>query len=59
MLCYKDTTFCDAPCGNGKCPTKLTDQVRKDAEAWWGRPDAPIMVADRSQNCPVFEKVKT
>ena len=46
MIYYKDMTFCSNP--NCTCPSyrKLTDAVRADADRWWGKPGAPIMVGD-------------
>jgi hypothetical protein len=45
MLCYKDMTFCTfyTDCANGEDRHRaLTDEVRKQAEKWWGSEDAPI-----------------
>lgn len=55
MLCYKDTTFCIAPCST-ECKIKLTNQVIEDARAWWGKAsgDAPIAMSDYSDTCPAF-----
>lgn len=55
MVCYKDMTFCPhhESCEDGEdCERALTDQVKKDAEKWWGRPGAPIAQADfREASC--------
>ena len=42
---YKDKTFCDATnCLEfGKtCPRSLTEEVKADAQRWWGTTEAPI-----------------
>jgi len=47
MICYRDMTFCPFhnDCLSGKdCPRSLTEEVRRGAEAWWGKDDAPICV---------------
>lgn len=57
MICYKDMTFCVAECGELKCPRNLTDQVKADAEAWWGSKDAPIAVSDFRLECDMYKPV--
>jgi hypothetical protein len=54
MICYRDKTFCTANCANLPCTSKLTDEVRTDAEKWWGQKGAPIAVSDFSAKCPLF-----
>ena len=61
MICYKDKTWCNnKECKNTKCSIKLTDEIVKDAIAWWnsGRKEeswenfAPIAMGDcRTDNC--------
>jgi len=57
MMCFKDITFCNSDCrpkgfrGDEKCPSQLTDKVRADAKAWWGKDGAPIAEADFSDSC--------
>ena len=58
MMCFRDMTFCNAPCGNETCSMKLTDKVRDDARTWWKGDDAPIAVSDFSAGCEQWEKVK-
>lgn len=41
---YKDRTFCISPNCVNNCGRKLTENIRKDAKAWWGGDDAPISV---------------
>lgn len=43
MICYEDKTFCASP--NCTCGRKLTDEIIKAAEKWWGGPNAPISVS--------------
>lgn len=45
MICYKDMTFCVSPNCTNKCGRKLTEEIKKEAEKWWGGPDAPICVS--------------
>ncbi|WP_332764004.1 hypothetical protein [Phenylobacterium sp.] len=52
MICFRDKTFCAADCATADCHRKLTDQVRADARRWWGKPGAPIAVANLAANCP-------
>lgn len=58
VICYKDETFCNAVCGNEKCVRKLTDEVKRKAEAWWGKQGAPISVDDFSEDCNEVKEVK-
>jgi len=53
MICYKDMTFCEAKdCVKwDTCYRALTDQVCKDADAWWGDGDAPIAVFMGQPEC--------
>ena len=47
MICYRDRTYCpfSGNCEQGRtCDRALTDQVRADAQAWWGSEDAPISI---------------
>ncbi len=45
MITYRDMTVCahwrDCKKAPG-CRRPLTDEVKGDAEKWWGRPDVPI-----------------
>jgi hypothetical protein len=46
VLCYRDMTFCINPnctCGAGR---KLTPEIERAAEKWWGGKGAPIATAD-------------
>lgn len=54
MICFKDMTFCDAPCGTTTCRRRLTEVVFDDAAKWWGSPEAPVAVSDLSSGCPDF-----
>lgn len=58
MISYKDMTFCNAECANKKCYIRYTEQVVKDARAWWGDGNAPIAIADRSKECSEFKPVR-
>lgn len=58
MICYRDMTFCFAPCATVECPRKLTEQVSCDAVLWWGKPGAPIAVANLSEGCPDFVRTE-
>jgi hypothetical protein len=44
MIGYNDKTYCtDSKCAKWKdCPRALTEDVKKDAEKWWGNPNYPI-----------------
>lgn len=56
MISYRDKTWCPYEgCSQFKtCPWNraLTDEVRRDAQAWWGRPEqAPIAVYAETLSC--------
>lgn len=57
MLCFKDMTFCDAPCGNVMCHRRLTDKVRHAAKEWWGenKGEPPMSVSDYTSVCADFK----
>jgi len=45
MIGFRDKTFCTrSDCARfGKdCDRSLTDEVKKQAEYWWGGPGAPV-----------------
>lgn len=56
MICYKDKTFCSAPCAVDSCPRKFTEADRQGAERWWsGLPgEPPVAFADMRVGCPDF-----
>lgn len=56
MLCYKDKTFCNAPCAMASCSRKFTDQDKRDAKQWWGEMggEPPVSFGDLSRNCPSY-----
>lgn len=54
MIGYRDMEFCIAACSNATCPRKLTDKIVAEAEAWWGEPGAPIIMANRKDHCDDF-----
>ena len=54
MICYKDMTFCSfyKECSKGKdCSRALTEEVIKDAQEWWGNPEAPICQFMEKPDC--------
>ena len=55
-ICYRDKTFCNAPCTNTACYRRLTDDARSGARRWWNHdPDnAPIAVSDFSPGCSEY-----
>ena len=55
MICYQDRTFCNACCNNQECPRKYTEQIRIDANKWWGEDGAPIAFSDYSYDCDEWE----
>ena len=56
MMCYKDKTFCtQSTCANwNTCDRALTDEVKEQADKWWGKPGAPIAIFTDKPNC--YEK---
>lgn len=60
MICYRDRTYCgastDGRCLNTSCDRFFTEQDKKDAERWWGKPGAPVAFSDFSKDCPDIEE---
>lgn len=56
MMCFRDRTFCNAACSCRDCGVRLTDAVRRAADAGWAgqRGPAPMSIAARSNGCPDF-----
>ncbi len=46
MICYRDRTYCDAPC-SAECDRMVTPEVEQDAE----RVGLPLAIADLSDLC--------
>jgi len=58
MLCYRDKTWCPfySTCNQGiGCHRALTDQVKRDADHWWGKEGAPICMFSQKPKCYKFE----
>lgn len=57
MICYRDRTYCDAPCPVSDCDRLLTPDVERAARAWWGSEseEPPIAVADLRATCARFK----
>lgn len=47
MICFRDKTFCVSPNCENKCGYKLTDEIKKEADKWWGKGEgqAPISMS--------------
>ena len=58
-MCYKDITYCDNDCTDTKCEMRITAKVIADARKWWGKPGAPIAVADFAPNCKRYKPCNT
>ncbi len=59
MICYKDKTFCDTDCKPKEfCSKQYTKKIQADANKWWGKEGAPVMVADFSKDCNLYIKDK-
>lgn len=54
MICYKDKTFCSAPCRTESCNRNLNEKVYAEARAWWRGDNPPICVSDLSEGCRYF-----
>lgn len=57
MMCYRDRTYCDAPCavgpaaaGRALCSRFVTDEVRAAAD----RAGLPLALSDFRDTCPRF-----
>jgi hypothetical protein len=57
MICYRDMTFCSAPCKTTGCPRNFTEETRQAARKWWDHdPDnAPIAFSDFSWGCQDYD----
>ena len=54
MMCYQDMTFCPffKNCKNGdNCMRALTEQVKQDAQKWWGDGNPPISIFVEKPKC--------
>jgi hypothetical protein len=58
VICYKDMTFCTAKDCANKCDRYLTDKIRAEADTWWGKEGAPIMVYTNPKKLECFKEVK-
>jgi hypothetical protein len=47
MMCYRDRTYCDAPCSTERCPRQITAEV----EAAANRAGLPIAISDLRDGC--------
>jgi len=56
-LCYKDMTFCSAPCKTVACHRNYTEEVHQNARKWWDHdPDnAPVALSDFSSQCADYD----
>lgn len=57
MMCFRDTSFCSSDCTQPRstCDRRFDDSVQKEADAWWGKPGAPIAFMDFSKTCPLYK----
>jgi hypothetical protein len=63
MICYKDRSWCDTPCGNITCDRNLTEEEFNNAVRWSTNslktPHPPIMLAKfRTEDCGYIEEKK-
>lgn len=54
MICFRDMTFCSAPCQTRECPRRWTPELAAQARAWWKGPDVPVAFQDFSRACPDY-----
>jgi hypothetical protein len=45
MMCYLDKTFCASPHCENKCGRKLTPEILKAADKWWGKGEGEAPIA--------------
>jgi hypothetical protein len=53
MICFRDRTYTTNP--DCRCDRRLTDEVKKAAEKWWGGPGAPIAIREGCMCKPIEE----
>ena len=54
MMCFRDMTFCpySSKCWHGDtCKRAWTKDLQAEAEAWWGKPGAPVAFYDDKPDC--------
>jgi len=59
MICYQDMTFCgffNDCVHKDVCGRALTEEIRREAAAWWGSVDAPICTFVDKPGC--YEEVE-
>lgn len=61
MICFRDKTFCDAPCATLSCHRKFTAADRAAAAVWWsGMPgEPPVAFADFRAHCTDHRPIGT
>lgn len=44
MMCFHDKSWCTLSdqCARKTCPRNFNEEMKKAAEAWWGKPGAPV-----------------
>lgn len=43
MMCFMDTTFCASKVKKHTCGRELTEELKTQAEKWWGSKDYPVV----------------
>ena len=62
MMCFRDRTFCSAPCSNTECSRNYNPTVRRQAMDWWASASnpsgegVPIALGDFSMGCEEYIK---
>ena len=54
MICYRDITFCNAPCSNRDCQMSIRVLDAEPDKGRLERSGLPISVMDRSSTCDFF-----
>lgn len=55
MMCFRDQTFCSAPCSVLDCSRNFTEDQRQAAYRWWGGPGAPVSMSPLHTTCPDYK----
>lgn len=50
MMCYRDRTYCDAPCDARDCDRRITPEIEADAE----RVGMPLAISDFRDVCSKY-----
>lgn len=57
MICFRDKTFCGSDCTNTDCHRHFGASEQAAADAWWGKPGAPVAFSNFSASCADYSAI--